>query len=139
MLWIEPEEVSLLGHALGGVELVGVDRHATRMALEWSDAGPHAVFADAPAQRVEVRVSRRMAGSDGAFETDLAPGAMGELSFTANRAGSDADRVRVSMTVVVSAVEHGLRVGKCGQQTILCVAVSADGASDPVSIEKGAL
>jgi hypothetical protein len=138
MFWIEPEEVSLLGHALGGVESVEIDRRATRLAMEWSDAGPHAVFADAPEQRVDVRIARRLEGGDGAFEASVTPGAAGELSFAAGVAGSDAGRVRVSASVVVTAVEHGLRAGGCAQQRILCVAVSADGAADPVTITKEA-
>lgn len=137
MLWIDPEEVSLLGHALEGVEAVAVDRRAARLALEWSDAGPHAVFADAPEQRVDVRVTRRLASSSGAFESALAPGAMGQLSFVAERAGSDASRARVEMTVVVTGVEHALRAGSCARQVISCAAISSDGAADPVSVERG--
>jgi len=137
VLWIEPEEVSLLGHALDGVEAAAVDRRAARLALEWGDAGPHAVFADAPEQRVDVRLTRRLKGSSGAFEASLAPGAMGQLSFVASRAGSDAARTRVEMTVVVTGVEHALRAGSCARQLISCVGISSDGASDPVSVERG--
>ena len=135
-LWLAPERVELLGLSLEGVSAVAVDRRAARVVTEWGDLGAHAVMADVPEQRVTVRIVRRVSGADGGmFAGVITPGAMGELLFTAAAGAGDGGRRRVSADVVVTAVEHELREGRGGAQTITCVAVSADGAADPVTEE----
>ena len=132
-LWMHPNEATLAGMALGSVRAVYVDRRTARSALEWSDAGPEVVFADAPEQRVDVTIVREADGAGLGFAPALAPGATGLLSFVASPNGSDANRVRVEANVVVLSVEHALRLERASQQTVRCVAVSADGAQDPVT------
>lgn len=138
MLWLQPERVELLGESLDGVAAVVVDRRAARLVVEWSDLGAHAVFCDAPEQRVTVRVVRRVSGRPGeswgaGIGGAPTPGAMGALEFTASAGAGDASRRRVSASVVVTGVEHELREGKGATQTITCVAVSADGEADPIA------
>ncbi|RMD63572.1 MAG: hypothetical protein D6824_05145, partial [Planctomycetota bacterium] len=59
MLLLSPHRTTLLGKTLGGVQLVALDRRAPRLVREWSDLGPHLVFADAAEQLVQLRIVRR--------------------------------------------------------------------------------
>lgn len=131
-VWLNTSEVVLLGEALAGVRSVVVDRSTTRAAVEWSDAGAEVVFADSAERRVDVTIVREGEVASGAFATAPALGAMGELSFVASPNGSDANRVRVEATVVVLDVTHALVRAGGARQTIKCIAVSDDGASEPV-------
>ena len=132
-VWLNPSEVNLLGAALGGVRSVAVDRSTVRAALEWSDAGAEVVFADSAERRVDVTIVREVEVVSGAFATTPALGAMGGLSFVASPNGSDANRVRVEATVVVLDVRHAIVGASGARQTIRCVAVSDDGATQPVT------
>lgn len=130
MLIVNPEKVSFAGAEWAGVESVAVDRLAHRLTQEWGDDGPWMVFCDVPEQRVRVVLVQRL--DAGALES-LVPGDAGTLRFEAAASDSDAGRVSVSMQVVVGEVRHEL-MRKGGQRTMVLWAVSADGATDPVTV-----
>jgi hypothetical protein len=136
MLWLNPTAVDLFGAALGGVSSVAVDRAATRSAEERGDLGPHVVFADAPEQRVTVRVRRRVDEASAGALSGVAVGAMGELSFRVSASRSDRGGRVVRATVVVRGVDHALSERDGFVQTITMTAVSSDGAADPI-VEEG--
>lgn len=130
MVFLNPASVTLLGKTLDGVTLVLVDRRATKLALERGDLGPHCVFADAPEQRVVVRVERAVSADEAA---PAKPGEQGALAFRTG-VGSDNAGVRsYSATVVVMAVEHEIRRRGGARQVIEMVALSATGADDPIA------
>jgi len=132
MLVLNPREVRFDSETLEDVTSVTIDRRAARSVVEWSDLGAHAVFADVPEQRVEIRIVQELARGD---LGGLAPGDAGVLRFHTAPTGGHAGRRRVEATVVVTGVGHELSRRRGAVRTIACVAVSADGASDPVSIE----
>lgn len=135
MLILNPPTVQLGPHTLDDVALLAIDRVAHRKAEEWSDAGPHPVFADVPEQRTVVRIVRRLERDDPAPPL---PGEQHTLAFHTSPNLSDADRRRISIAAaVVTAVTHQVGGGPSGrgaQQTITLTALSPDGASDPISI-----
>lgn len=131
MLVLNPRRVVFAGTEWPGVTLVAVDREATRVAVEWGDAGPHPTFADVTEQRVGVRVVIELGDEDVGSPV---PGAAGTLSFHTSRSGSEGGRRRVSMSAVVTGVSHELSLKRGAVRTIDLVAVSADGAADPVTL-----
>lgn len=130
MIWLNPERVTLGPFELRNVLSVAVDRDAHRTAEEWTDLGPHLGFADVPEQRVSVMISRRI------LETETVgpkPGESHALVFRTS-AGASAAGVRlVSMTVVVTSVDHLISSSGRATQRIRAAALSTDGAADPVS------
>jgi len=137
MLWISPEQVTLLGVDLDTVEFVAVDRKAQRLVTEWSDIGRHAVFADVPEERVTIRIRRRLDTSIGAgFANAITPGALGAFSLRASHTTAGSANVTVSASVVVLAIEHDLSRTRGASQTITCLAVSTDGALDPFTAQE---
>ena len=130
MIWLNPTNVSFGSDTYSLVESVAIDRDASRLVVEHGDDGPHAVFADVPKQRVTVRIVRRVSDPSANVPS---PGAMAELSFdtSANASLADARRITVA-SAVVSSVTHTLTRSDGGRQTIVLVAVSSDGATDPV-------
>jgi len=132
MLSINPTRVKFGEREWGDVSLIAIDRSAVRLALEWSDLGPHAAFADCPEQRVDVKVVRAVNDAD---VDSPRPGESATVAFLASPRGTDAGRVRVSFTGVVVAVRH--EVGARGAtRTVQLVAVSVDGAADPITISE---
>ena len=134
MLTINPRSVTLLGHALEGVASIATDRTAERLVVERGEGGPHATFVDAPQVRVRI-VIRRTVESDelGLFR----PGDEGSLRYRAGMHGSLAREVEASATVVVASVTHGAgSSARAIEQRIEVIAVSVDGAADPVSIQE---
>ncbi len=131
MLILNPTRVRFAGAVWDDVTRIAVDRSAAREIAEWSDAGPHVVLADVPEQRVLVTIERQLVrdGMDGPR-----PGDSGELTFYASPAGSEAGRVRVRLTGVVAAVTHDLSSRKGATRKVELIAVSGDGAADPVVI-----
>jgi len=130
MLALRPQSVVLLGVALTDVDALAVDRRTTRHAEERTDLGPHVVFADAPEQRVSVTITRTLTRDE---PTSLRPGQQGELRFTTSPSDSDAKRRVFSATVVVLSVDHDLTARTGVRQRIHAVALSPDGAADPVA------
>jgi len=129
MLAINPARVTFGAQGWPDVALIAIDRSATRLTPEWTDHGPHIAFVDAPEQRVDVKIVRAVTG-------DLdspRPGQSAPVSFFASPAGTDAGRVRVSFTGVVVGVRHEISA-KGATRTVQLLAVSPDGAADPVTI-----
>lgn len=134
MLIVNPSSVVLGSEALDNVESVGVERHAEKLVVEWTDAGPHAAFADVPQQRVTARIVQALTGEtlDGPR-----PGQALTLSLVTAAVGGEIGRRRLSASGVVT----GCRVdaqrtarGGSAQRTIDLVLVSVDGATDPITI-----
>jgi hypothetical protein len=158
MLLLHPDSVSLDAVPLAGVVSVAVDRAAEAPVVEFSDAGPHAVFADVPAQRVTVTLVQELAredlgprpGTPGAsaslvFGTEPAPGARLTLRITLAAGGADAVRRRATIDAVLLSSAHAVKPARGGApgsargsatRTLVFVALSADGAADPVVWEE---
>jgi hypothetical protein len=130
MLSLHPPSVSLLGVALADVDALAVDRRTSKHAEERTDRGPHLVFADAPEQRVTVAITRTLTRDEA---TTFRPGDQGDLRFTTAPSASDGARRTFAATVVILSVEHDLTLRNGVRQRIHAVALSADGAADPVS------
>jgi len=131
MIWLNPRRVTIAGEELSHVSVVTVDRKADRVVVEYSDVGPHVAFADVPEQRVTITLVRTLVneGASGA----LRPGDKGALTFRTSPSASDAQTREISAEVVITAVEHEVSAKKGAMQTLACVAISPDGASDPIS------
>lgn len=132
MLVVGPESVSFGGEAWAGVESISIDRTSVREVVEVGDLGPHAVFVDVPERRVSVRVARRIERSE--LES-VVPGDAGELVFRAGFGRTDAGWREVSLDAVVVRVTHEFDRNAV-KRVVVMVAVSADGASDPVRVEE---
>ena len=130
MLWIDPDNVTLGALPLPGVSAITVDRRAERAAVEWSDFGPHAVFADVPEQRTTIRLTRTMRPGD-----TLAPrpGDLATLRFRAAPSLAASGAVAISTDSVVLSVSHAADTKRGMTQTIDLLALSSDGALDPIT------
>lgn len=130
MIYLNPASVKLGTFDLTNVFSIALDREARRLIEEWTDLGPFENFADVPEQRVSVWIARRILATE---TSGPKPGESHALSFRAAD-GADASSVRsVSMTVVVTAVEHTLSSSGRATQRIRGVAVSTTGSGDPVT------
>lgn len=130
MIWLNPANVAFGDETLANVESVAVDRAASRLIVDHTDGGPHAVFADAPEQRVTVRVVRRLVAPETPEPT---PGEMGTLVFDASSNASSASVQRVTIgNAMVTSVTHTITRTGGARQNIDFVAVSSDGIVDPV-------
>ncbi len=139
MLWLNPELVTLAlagapSLTLDGVRSISINRSAARLALEFTDLGPHVGFADAPEQRVDIVIERNVSPETAAPSAALAPGALGALSFRAAAANSDRAGRLISAQAVVTRVRHDHSRSLGWLQTIALVAISDDGASDPILV-----
>lgn len=133
MLFLHPRVVSFGGVDWSGVESVAIERSAARSFVEYGDSGAHAVLADVPEQRVEVRVTQELLGED----MDVPrPGEVGTLEFETAPNSSGAGRRRVSMAAVVLGVKYQVSRKGGSARTVDLVAVSADGQADPVLVEE---
>lgn len=130
MLWLNPDHVTLGAFELDHVESLIVDRAPHKSALEWSDIGPHLAFADVPEQRIDIRLTRRLTEST---SIDLVPG--DQVTLVARRAPSASATgiVRLSASVVILSISYALRRQGGATQTIHAIAISSDGAVDPIN------
>jgi len=130
MIWLNPESVAFGTLEIGEVESVVVDREAVLTAEEFGDAGPFMVFADVPKCRVRVRVARRV--QDPSPNT-LRLGEKASLVFTPSRNASSASRLSVIMSnAVVISIVHTVARSGASKQVVEFLALSSDGAKDPV-------
>jgi hypothetical protein len=137
---ISPDTVKFGTLTLDNALHLAVDRASERLALEWSDAGPHAVFADVPEQRITLRLSRRIVGQAPA---SVVPGQRDTLVAEFAPGGSGAGRRRrLTVTAVVTGVDYQLAgadaasgTSRSTRQDITLVALSTDGAADPIAIQ----
>lgn len=137
MLVLDPTAVSFAGTRWEGVRFVQIDRRAARTAREQGDFGPFAGFVDVPEQRIGVRVEREVRGTELSMPN---PGDLGELSFEASTNASGAGAVRVRVVAVVTDVSYQVPGGASGagrpaRRIVQFEAVSADGSTDPMTVE----
>lgn len=129
MLALNPSLVRFGGQDWRDVTLVAVDRVAARPVLEWTDLGPFPAFADTPEQRVDVKIVRALERDEPAPPR---PGDSAAVEFRV-APGAGAPAHRVAFTGVVVAVRHELS-GRSAAQTVQLVALSPDGAADPIAV-----
>ncbi len=131
MLILNPRDVRFGSVVLDDVRSVAIDRVASREIVEWSDLGPHAVFADAPERKVTIKLVRELT-RDG-LDVPM-PGDSDTLSLRTSPNASDAGGISLSASAMVTRVTHDL-LGRGGAlQRIEFIAVSESGDVDPVSI-----
>lgn len=130
MLWLNPTLVMLGASALDNVEQLAVSRAPHRLATEWTDLGPHLAFADVPEQRVDLRIRRRLTDST---TLALVPG--DRVAFTARRAPTAGaiGIVEITAQIVILGVDYTLSRSGGPTQLIHAIAISSDGASDPIT------
>ncbi|MBI1190680.1 MAG: hypothetical protein GC200_08395 [Tepidisphaera sp.] len=131
MLVLNPSSVTFGSATWSNVTALVIERAAQKQVTEWSDNGPHAVLADVPEQVVKVRVVSEVVSGD---PNGPSTGASGVLTATTGPNASDALRRVISIAAVVVGVSYELSQKKGAVRTVDLVAVSSDGASDPVSV-----
>lgn len=130
MLVLNPRLVKFGPSTWENVVSVAIDRAAHKQVIEWSDAGPHAVMADVPEQRVTIKVMQELLREDIAAPR---PGEQAELIVFISPAGDSARR-KVAMQAVVLHVTHELSLKKGAVRTVELAAVSSAGSVDPITI-----
>ncbi len=130
MLIVNPDVVRLGSAELRGVRSVAVERVGQRVALAWGDAGPHAMFADVPEQKVTMRVVQEILG---AFESSPRPGESVGVTVSVSPDGAEGNRRRLSATGVVVGVTYQVLQRGSSTRTVELVLVSSDGAADPLT------
>lgn len=138
MLILQPRLVRFGPTVLENVSAVAIARSALQAVVEWGDGGPHAVFADVPRQKLTITVRQTLAAGDPA---DLVPGSSGAFILCTAPAESDAGRRKLSASVVLLSAESDLRPAEprgpaagLGVRTLTFVALSPDGAADPLTV-----
>lgn len=134
MLVLNPREVTIGAETLEDVLAVVVDRTPEKRVVEWSDLGPHPVLADVPERRSTVRIVQQLATGD---LGGVSPGDEVALAFHTSPTAASTGRRRVSATIVVTGVSHELSRKRGAVRTIEGVAISPDGAADPITIDEG--
>lgn len=133
MLILNPAKLSLLGLEYGSIESVKVNRLAHREAVEWSDAGPHAVFADIPECRVEIEIMQHLesGGSDQSLDGPQ-PGQLGMLEVITSPNASQARRRKLSAQCAIKSIRN--EAGRRAKRSIILIALSPDGSTDPITM-----
>lgn len=131
MLVLNPASVTFGSATWENVTAIVIERAAQKQVTEWSDNGPHPVLADVPEQVVKIRVVSEVVGDDA---NGPSPGVSGALRAITGRNASDALRRVISATAVVVGVSYEVSLKKGAVRTVDLVAVSSDGAADPVSV-----
>ncbi len=136
---ITPDIITFGPLTLDNIQYLAVDRAAERLAAEWTDSGPHAVFADVPEQRVTLRLTRRILGQAPA---SVVPGQRETLTADFAPHSSGAKRRRLTVTAVVTSVDYQFAgadaasgSSRSTRQAITFIALSPDGSADPVTIQ----
>ncbi len=133
MLILNPPKLTLLAIDYSNIDSVKVDRLAHKETIEWSDSGPHAVFADIPETRVEISIVQRMeAPSDQAIDAPK-PGQAGALEVITSPNASQARRKKLTAQVVIRSVRTEVSPTSA-RRTISLIAISPDGSTDPVGL-----
>ena len=134
MLSLHPHLVTFAGQPWPHVTSIAVDRTANREAVEWSDAGPHAVFADVPEQRIDITVTMQLISSNGLDAPR--PGQTGDLTFYTAPAATDGARQQVTTQATILATTHDLTGKKGATRTIRLIATSPTGSTDPITTDQ---
>lgn len=132
MLLLNPKQVTFGSSTWGNVVSIAINRSAKKILVEWSDAGPHAVLADVPEQRVELEVVQELLGED---VNTPSPGQQEELSFTTSPTTTDEATREVTVTAMVESVSYEVSTRRGSYRRVTLVAVSADGVTDPVAVD----
>lgn len=130
MLILNPDSVTFDSATLSDVTAIAIDRTTERDTVEWSDRGPHAVFADVPQQRTTIKIRRALTRPelDGPRPTDY-----GLLTVRASATASHAGRRELRASCVVTRITHD--VSRSGAtQTLELIAVSPTGDTDPITL-----
>ncbi|MAO21618.1 MAG: hypothetical protein CMJ35_00225 [Phycisphaerae bacterium] len=130
MIVLRPDEVRFDGAVWGGVVRVSIDRLSARTIEGYDEEGAYATLVDVARQRIVVRVTQEIEGSD--LDAPV-PGSLGELVLIAG-SGSEIGRKRVSCDCVVESVLN--KVSDYGAtRSIVLIAQSDAGDADPVEVE----
>lgn len=130
MVILNPEVVRFGERTWRSVSSVVVERTAKKVVAEVGDAGPHVVFADVTEQRCTITVTQDLEQSD----LD-APGLgeLGALQVYTGASASDRGRAALAASAVVIEVKSSVVRGQPSSRRITLLAVSSDGATDPLS------
>lgn len=132
MLLLAPRTVSFGEVVWQNVTLVAIDRETSRAALDFGDLGPHPVFADAPEQTTRLRVIQELGADDlGAPR----PGEIGTVTLFTSPTATSRPRMKLSVLACVESVTHEVSLKRGTHRTITLLALSPDGASDPITTE----
>ena len=131
MLILNPGTVKFGTSTWDDVGLLAVNRKATEEVVEWTAGGPHAAFADVARQRVEIVVRHGISRGD---LDGPRPGDRGTLFWFTSPTATDAGRRKASADAVVLSVKHEATVGKTTTREVTLLALSTDGAADPISL-----
>ncbi len=134
MLVLNPRQVKFGNTVWDDVVLVAVDRAASRVVEEWSDLGPYAAFGDVPEQRITIRVVQELARDD---LDGPGPGDLAELTLHTSPGWSDGGRRKLAARAMVTRVEHEVSLKRGAVRTVTLLAISEDGAEDPVAVTAG--
>src|SRR5262249_25070333 len=132
MLVLNPEIVKFGSAVWSDVKSISIDRTTDRLVAERSDTGPHLTFVDVAEQRVTISAVRPLLRDQ---LGSPAPSDEGDLIFYASPSKSDALRRRVKVMCVVTSVKYDIGKNGAAIQTTTLIAMSADGAADPITIE----
>lgn len=132
MLLLSPRTVMFGETSWQNVTLVAIDRLTTRAALDYSDFGPHPIFADAPEQTTRIKVIQELGADDlGAPR----PGETGTLTLFTSPTATNRPRTKLSTLASVESVTHEVSLKRGTHRTITLIALSPDGATDPITTE----
>jgi len=132
MLLLSPRTVTFAATLWPNVALVAIDRAASRPLLDYTDAGPHPTFADAPEQVTRIRIVQELASEDLGSPR---PGELGTLELFTSPTATNRPRTRLSAIACVESVTHEVSLKRGTLRTITLVALSPDGAADPITTE----
>jgi hypothetical protein len=132
VIWLRPTSVSLGTTALHSIESISIDRVALGLVEEWSDLGPYQVFADVARERITCRIVRTLSLDDATRFSSPMPGEQHTLSFRIAPSASDAGRTQIDIPIVIRSVEHDPHPTRGTRVAITAIAISSDGATDPV-------
>jgi len=131
MLILNPRHVTFASTTWPDVTAVAINRETTRLALDHTDHGPHPTFAEAPQQRTTIELTMDLPRGD---LNAPAPGDQGTLTLITSPSASDAQRRKLTCTAVVTKSHHDLSLKRGATRTITLVALSTNGATDPITI-----
>lgn len=134
MLILAPTQVTFGTIPLPGVAEITIDRSATRTIEEWSDAGPYCTFSDVAEQRITLRIRQDLPQENHPHDAPenalLIPGALATLSF---RTGLGDAATTYTTLATITEVTHALSHSHATLRTIYFLALSPDGAQDPIT------
>lgn len=139
MLLLNPSTVRFDGSDIRGVLSIAIDRAPAKLIAERGELGPYPTFVDVPAQLVTITLVHTL------HEDDI-PGPelahLGVLQAWTAASRSEAGRVRVEVTAVITKIEYDIPVQTASRdtrsarpptRTITFTAISTDGKIDPIA------